>query len=206
MILRFALRLGVAAAAAVLAANMASAQPPANPPATPATPPAAATPETKPADPKMDPMGQEMMLKAKPMIYVKGAGTWDKANDTITAALKKLKAYADKEGLAADGSVMTIFTATDDMGFQFDAAMPLAAMPKAPPSGDIFAGQTPEGRALKFIHRGSYDAMDNTYEAITNYLDDHKLEAKDLFVEQYVTDPLATKEDDLVVNILVLVK
>jgi effector-binding domain-containing protein len=206
MMLRFALRIGVAAAATCLAVTVAVAQPPANPlPSAP--PPAAATPETKPTDaPQLDPMGQEMALKAKPMIYVKGTGTWDKAYDTITAAMKKLKTYADKEGLTADGSVMTIFTATDDLGFQFNAAMPLAAPPKTPPSGDVFAGQTPEGRALKFVHRGSYDAMDNTYEAITNYLDDRKLEAKDLFVEQYVTDPLTTKEDDLVVNILVLVK
>ena len=40
-------------------------------------------------------------------------------------------------------------------------------------------GQSPEGKALKFVHRGSYDNMDNTYEAITNHLDDKKLEAKD---------------------------
>jgi len=31
--------------------------------------------------------------------------------------------------------------------------------------------------------------MDNTYEAITNYLDDKKLEAKDTFYRGYITDP-----------------
>ena len=48
--------------------------------------------------------------------------------------------------------------------------------------------------------------MDNTYEAITNYLDEKRLEAKDMFIEQYVTDPLATDEDHLVVNVLVMIK
>ena len=43
--------------------------------------------------------------------------------------------------------------------------------------------------------------MDNTYEAITNYLDEKRLEAKDMFIEQYVTDPLTTNEDNLVVNV-----
>ena len=69
-------------------------------------------------------------------------------------------------------------------------------------SGEIAVGTSPEGHALKFVHRGSYDGLDNTYEAITNYLDDHKrLEAKDMFIEQYVTDPLTTNEDHLVVNV-----
>ena len=31
--------------------------------------------------------------------------------------------------------------------------------------------------------------MDNTYEAITNHLDEKKLEAKDTFIEEYITDP-----------------
>jgi effector-binding domain-containing protein len=48
--------------------------------------------------------------------------------------------------------------------------------------------------------------LDNTYEAITNYLDGRRMEAKDLFIEQYVTDPLSTDEDHLIVNVLVLVK
>ncbi len=53
-------------------------------------------------------------------------------------------------------------------------------------------GKSPDGKALKFVHRGSYDNMDNTYEAITNHLDDKKLEAKDTFIEEYITDPLKT--------------
>ena len=48
--------------------------------------------------------------------------------------------------------------------------------------------------------------LDNTYEAITNYLDERRLEAKDMFIEQYVTDPLSANEEHLVVNVLVLVK
>jgi hypothetical protein len=35
---------------------------------------------------------------------------------------------------------MTIFTATDDTGFQFEAAIPIAEPPKNPPHGDIGVG------------------------------------------------------------------
>ena len=48
--------------------------------------------------------------------------------------------------------------------------------------------------------------MDSTYEAITNYLDDKGLEAKDLFIEEYATDPVTDQPDKLVVNVFVPIK
>ena len=67
-------------------------------------------------------------------------------------------------------------------------------------------GQSPEGKSLKFVHRGSYDNMEDLYEAISNHLDEKKLENKDLFVEEYMTDPLKTAEDKLVIAIYALLK
>ena len=212
MFVRSGLCIGMAAAAIALAgpqpswaqksepAPPASTTKPSAAPAAPAAPAPAAT-----AQPG-DPFGEDTTLSAKPIVYVKGTGTWDNAFETIIASLKTLKAYIDKEGLRADGQPMTIFTSTDDNGFQFEAAIPVAEPPKNPPHGDVAVGTSPEGHALKFVHRGSYDGLDNTYEAITNYLDERRLEAKDMFIEQYVTDPLSTNEEHLVVNVLVLVK
>jgi effector-binding domain-containing protein len=153
-----------------------------------------------------DPFGQNTSLTAKTVITVKGSGTWDKAFETITGAFKKIDAYLDKEGIKASGLPMTIFTATDDTGFEFQAEIPIAEAPKNPPHGDLSVGQSPEGTALKFVHRGSYDDLDNTYEAITNYLDDKKLEAKDMFIEEYVTDPVKAEAGKLVINVYVLIK
>jgi effector-binding domain-containing protein len=175
-------------------------------PATPAAPAAPATPAPGGKPETGDPFGEDTMLTAKPIVYAKGTGTWDNAFETITKSLKAVKAYVDKEGLKADGQPMTLFTSTDDAGFSYEAAIPLAEPPKNPPHGDIAVGASPEGRALKFVHRGSYDGLDNTYEAITNYLDERRLEAKDMFIEQYVTDPLSSNEDHLVVNVYVMVK
>jgi len=186
-----------------------TAAPPATTPPV-STPPAAAqpapdAPQAAPAQPG-DAFGQDTALTAKTIIYVKGSGTWDKAFDTITGSFKKVKAYLDKEGLKADGLPMTIFTATDDTGFDYEAAIPIAEAPKNPPHGDLNLGQSPEGQALKFVHRGSYGDLDNTYEAITNYLDDKRMEAKDMFIEEYVTDPITADVKNLVVNVYVLIK
>jgi effector-binding domain-containing protein len=165
----------------------------------------AAPPDAVPAQPG-DAFGEDAALTAKTIIYVKGSGTWDKAFETITGSFKKIKAYLDKEGLKQDGLAMTIFTATDDNGFEYQAAVPITEAPKNPPHGDIAMGQSPQGQALKFVHRGSYEDLDNTYEAITNYLDDKRMEAKDMFIEEYVTDPVSADPKKLVVNVYVLIK
>ena len=208
MFLRLAVAATLAAAifAAAAAQQPARAESPAQaPPAAPAKPDAAQPAPAAPAQ-ASDPSGEDATLTAKPIVYIKGTGTWDNAFETITNSFKTLKTYITKEGLKVDGQAMTIFTATDDTGFQFQAAIPVADPPKTPPKGEIAVGTSPEGHALKFVHRGSYDGLDNTYEAITNYLDDHKLEAKDMFIEQYLTDPLTANEDHLVVNVYVLIK
>lgn|SRR5271169_460445 len=183
------------------------AQTPPAPAATPAAPAAPAQGSTQgQSNQTGDVFGQNTALTAKTIIYVKGSGSWDKAFDTITTAFKKIDAYLDKEGIKASGLPMTIFTSTDDTGFEYEAAIPIAEAPKNPPHGDMFVGQSPEGTALKFVHRGSYDDLDNTYEAITNYLDDKKLEAKDMFIEEYVTDPVKSEAGKLVVNVYVMIK
>jgi effector-binding domain-containing protein len=197
MNLRFAL--GVAGIAVATTLALAALQP-----AWAQTPPVAAPPAA--VTPSAEPFGEDTTLTAKPIVYVKGNGTWDNAFATIAGAFKKLRAYTDKEGLKSDGMPMTIFTATDDTGFQYQAAVPLTEPPKNPPHGDIAAGLSPEGHALKFVHHGSYDDLDNTYEAITNYLDEKRLEAKDLFIEEYVTDPITADPKKLTINVYVLLK
>jgi effector-binding domain-containing protein len=222
MSFRFALHAGMAGAALAISIVLAAPEPllaqtlvqtPAPTPpaaATPAVPVAPATaaepaPQATPGQPG-DAFGEDTALTAKTIVYVKGTGTWDKAFETITTSFKKIEVYLDKEGIKPDGLSMTIFTATDDTGFDYEAAVPIAEAPKNPSHGDILIGQSPAGPALKFVHRGSYDDLDNTYEAITNYLDDKRLEAKDMFIEEYVTDPVTADVNKLVVNVYVLIK
>jgi effector-binding domain-containing protein len=204
---RATLTLAAIALIAILSAATSFAQSSQSPaPSPPAAAPAAPAQGTDSTNPNGDPFGQNLTLAGKTVVYVKGTGTWDKAFETITGAFKKIDAYLDKEGIKANGLPMTIFTATDDTGFDFQAAVPIAEAPKNPPRGDMAVGQSPEGTALKFVHRGSYDDLDNTYEAITNFLDDKKLEANDMFIEEYVTDPVKAEPGKLVINVYVLIK
>ena len=200
----------LAALLLALATGLAAAQPapPADKPAEqmpPAPPPPGAEPSPSPLKPG-DAFGLEVMLPERTMVYLKGHTNGDTAFDTLVESFKTLHAFMDKEGIAANGPAMTIYTQTDETGFQFEAAYPIAQTPANPPKGDIAVGPAPSGKALKFVHRGSYDAMDTTYEAITNYLDDHQLDAKDLFIEEYTTDPATSNQDKLVIDVFVPIK
>ena len=175
----------------------------------PATPPPAAEAPAPPAAPApvqtADPFGDEITLTAKTAVVLKGSAKWDSAFETLTDSFKKIVSLLDKQGIKPSGNSMIVYTSTDDDGFTYLAEIPVDQEPKNLPK-DISIGKTPDGKALKFVHRGSYDNMDNTYEAITNHLDDKKLEAKDTFIEEYITDPLKTAEDKLVINVYVPLK
>jgi effector-binding domain-containing protein len=171
----------------------------------PATPPAAEAPAAPAPVQTADPFGDEITLTPKTAVVLKGSASWDSAFETLTDSFKKIASLLDKQGIKPSGNSMIVYTSTDDNGFTYLAEIPVDQEPKNLPK-DVSMGKTPDGKALKFVHRGSYDNMDNTYEAITNHLDDKKLEAKDTFIEEYITDPLKTAEDKLVINVYVPLK
>lgn len=150
--------------------------------------------------------GLEVTLPEKTIVFLAGDGKWDTAFDTLVDAFKTVYAFMEKQGLQPAGEPMMIYTGADDSGFSFQAAVPIGAAPDNPPKGDIAVGPAPAGKAYKFVHRGSYDGMENTYEAITNFFDEKNIESKDMFIEEYLTDPRSTPEGDLVINVLVPVK
>ena len=207
--------------AAALAQSPTPVPPAATAPATPAAPapapsasptpapPAAATQATPSPSPApvqtADPFGEEITLAQKTVLVMKGTANWDTAFDTLIESFKSLSALLDKQGIKPSGNSMIVYTSTDDTGFTYLAEIPVDQDPKNLTKA-MSMGKAPDGKALKFVHRGSYDNMDNTYEAITNHLDDKKLEAKDTFIEEYITDPLKTAEDKLVINVYVPLK
>jgi effector-binding domain-containing protein len=151
----------------------------------------------------IDPYGQEITLPVKTIVYASGAGTWDKAFDSLVESFKAVRAYLDKAGIQPAGSAMTIYTSIDDTGFNFQAAIPVAEPPKTPPPADLAVGTSPAGKALKFVHRGSFESTVTTYDDISHFLEEKQLDSKDLLIEEYATDLLTTPEDKLVINIFV---
>lgn len=190
-------------------------------PSTPAAPaPAAPAPSagappaaTAPTPPAAGPADEgstviTMEIKPRPALILAGSGDWENGFKSITEALAKVRAAATKAGLAATGHPVAAFIDTDDNGFKFEAMLPVDKVPdgKTDFGGGVKAGMTPGGKALKFQHRGAYEDIDTTYEAITAYLDEKNLEAQNVFVEEYLNEPKGADDSSAEVDIYVLIK
>ena len=178
-------------------------------PAPAATPPAAPQPTAPAADnPEDTSSAIPVELKPRPTLALSGSAEWDDGLTAITASLDKLKAEMGRVGLQPGGRPMTVFVETDDKGFRYEAMIPLVAQPDpAPALGEGFRiASSPAGKTMKFEHRGSYEEIDTTYEAITAYLDEKGLEAQNLFIEEYLNAPRGPDDEDLQVDIYVFLK
>ena len=197
---------------------------------TPATPPASPTPATPPVTaqpapaapsspgaqsagvetlvpPSRDPsMPDKVELASKPAALLRGASTWDDGYDKLTGAFAKLSEAMAAHGIHVTGKPVAVFLGTDDLGFRFEAQLPIDRAPAERPSAlaaDIRFGLTPGGTAWRFIHRAPYEDIDSTYEAITAYLDQRGIDAKEAFIEEYVTLGQGPADDGLEINIFV---
>lgn len=194
-------------------APVSGAAPPAAAPAVPAVPaPSTAAPQSPgPGGPDEDQTpsdAQSIDLPAQPVLMLSGKADWDDGFQTLMDAFSKIRAEMTKAGLTAAGRPLTVFLDTDDQSFTYNAMIPVAgAQPGQTQLGNgVTFGMSPAGKTLKFQHQGAYDDIDATYEAITAYLDEKGIEAKNLFVEQYLNDVSGSDDPDLQVDIYVFLK
>jgi effector-binding domain-containing protein len=183
----------------------------------PAEPPKAEAPNNAPAAapdsaaapaPAEESAIQTADIASRVVLETHGSASWEEGYGKIWEALAKLRASAEKAGLKVEGRPLAAFTETDDAGFKFDALLPVDAKPDAKPAlgADVALAQSPSGKALKFQHRGAYDDIDTTYDAITAYLDEKGLEARNLFVEEYLSDSKDSSDVAQEVDIFVFLK
>ena len=162
-----------------------------------------------PADSSTDVASPSIVeMRARPTVALAGSAEWDEGMRTLADAMEKLRVEMAKAGLEPAGKPFAVFVETDDKGFRFEAMVPLAALPEPAPSlsNGLRIATSPTGKTMKFEHRGSYDEIDTTYEAITAYLDEKGLEAQNLFLEEYLSLPKTSDEDGAQVDIYVFLK
>jgi effector-binding domain-containing protein len=172
-------------------------------------PDAEATPAPTPtAAPEGAATGQPLDLTSKPAAYFEGKASRDEVFSAIMGSIAMVRNELDKAGIKAAGHPIAVFLEADDTGFTYRAEVPIDAIPegKTQLSEIVKFGQTPAGKAMKFEHRGAYDDIDATYEAITAYLDEKGIDAQEVFVEEYLNDIKTSDDPNLQVDIFVLLK
>jgi len=151
---------------------------------------------------------QTVELTARPALTLKGEAPLDDAQKAIAEALGKLNAAVAKAGVTPSGKPIAVFSETSDKAIRFEAMLPLEKAPegKGGLEGGVEVGATPAGKALKFEHRGPYEDIESTYEAITAFLDEKGLDTKDRFIEEYVSDLADSEDEEGEVDIYIFVK
>jgi effector-binding domain-containing protein len=147
-------------------------------------------------------------VPSRPAAVTQGQVAWADGYPALLAAFAKLAKALEANGLKPAGKPLAVLVAITDDGFSFQAMVPLDAAPagKDQLAPDVAIGATPAGRAYKFQHRSAYDDLDSTYEAITAFLDEKGVEAKDTIIEEYLTTPKDADDTTLEADIYVFPK
>ncbi|WP_026607779.1 GyrI-like domain-containing protein [Methylocapsa acidiphila] len=165
------------------------------------------TPNTAPGVPS-DATTVTLEVAARPVAFVAGDSDWANGFKAIGDAIAKVETAVKTANLTPAGRPFAVFLSTDDNNFHFEAMVPIPVKPedKTELSDGVKLGDSPSGKAIKFLHRGAYDDIDSTYDLITAYLDEKGLEARNLFVEEYLTDTKESNDATLEADIYVFLK
>ncbi|HTV31890.1 MAG TPA: GyrI-like domain-containing protein [Methylocella sp.] len=183
-------------------------------PPVPEAPVASPRPGTETAPKSVPPAGVPddssavtLELTARPVAYVSANAEWANGFKSIVGEIAKVTAAIKKAGLTQTGHPFALFLTTDDKSFQFEAMVPIESKPpeKELPGG-VKIGDSPAGKAIKFLHRGAYDDIDSTYDLITAFLDEKGLDSENRFIEEYLTDTSEPDDVNLEADIYVFLK
>jgi effector-binding domain-containing protein len=76
-----------------------------------------------------------------------------------------------------------------EIGIPVSAPVPNLRTPDEAEPGELFASELPGGQAAITIHRGSYDGLSGTYEALSQWIKEQGRQEGPAPWESYVDDP-----------------
>lgn len=142
-------------------------------------------------------------VEARPWIYVRYRTSMnsDEIGRLVGEAFQKLGQFIGQHGIAPAGPPLSVYYDYANDGMTMDVGFPVGPEGIAKASGDIMAGETPSGAAMKVIHKGPYDKLRDTYAEIERRFEDEGIPMSAKSWEVYVSDPDSTPPDDLLTEI-----
>jgi len=147
----------------------------------------------------------QLDVAAQDILFVTTSSSQDPADiaSAIAVAYAEISEFMSAEGIYMAGQPMAITRAWEGGSYQFDAAIPVDLIP-ASLSGNIQAGLSPSGPAVRAIHHGAFDQMMPTYEKLAAYMSAHGLNHGSVSWEHYITDPANTGIKDMITHIYIM--
>lgn len=119
---------------------------------------------------------------------------------TLASAYQEITAFMAANNIELAAQPMAITRAWSENGYAFDAAIPVV-MKEVTLTGNVQAGKSPRGPAVRVIHRGPYDRMLPAYEKLSAYMTANGLREGPVSWEHYISDPGKTPGDELITYI-----
>lgn len=147
----------------------------------------------------------EVEVAARPVIFVTGVTTWDKAEEKLGGVFVTLAEAVKKLGVQQSGPPLVEYIESDSDDVGFRAMVPIEVAPKGKLPKGVKVGKSTGGKALKFRHAGPLDDLEEVYGRIDDELTKRNLDTRTI-VEEYDPDALASPEDRVVMDIYVFPK
>jgi effector-binding domain-containing protein len=150
---------------------------------------------------------ETVQTKSQPMIFVRRKSTMapEAISKAMAEAFGALGAFIGQNHVAVAGPPLTIYRDYTEAGMTMDVGFPVGdASVKA--AGEIQVGETPSGKALKAVHRGPYDRLHETYDALGKEMQETGIPTPTYSWEVYLNEPGTTADADLVTEIFMPVK
>ena len=150
---------------------------------------------------------ERVFVSAQNILYVTTSSSQDPADIALAmaAAYAEISAFIHASDISMDGSPMAITRAWQEGRYQFDAAIPVDFI-ATELSGNINAGLSPAGKAVRAVHHGAYDQMMPTYEKLAAYMSAHGLSRGTVSWEHYISDPGTTGQQDMLTYIYIMLE
>ncbi len=147
----------------------------------------------------------QLDVTAQDILYVTTRSSQDPDDiaATIAVAYAEISDFMQAENIHMTGQPMAVTRAWEEGGYEFDAAIPVDLIPTRL-SGNIKAGSSPSGPAVRAVHRGAFDQMMPTYEKLAAYMSAHGLKHGGVSWEHYITDPATTDPADMTTHVYIM--
>lgn len=145
--------------------------------------------------------------QAQPWVYLSYKTSMDSTEigRIMGEAFQKLGQFIGMNQIEVAGPALSVYRDYTDDGMTVDIGFPVAAAALGKATGEIKAGQTPSGKAIKVVHKGAYDRLRDTYGEIEEHFKAEDIPMSPIAWEVYLNDPNSTPEEDLITEIFMQV-
>jgi effector-binding domain-containing protein len=123
----------------------------------------------------------------------------------LAAAYREITTFMADNEIEMAAQPMAITRIRANQGYDVEAAIPVLTK-DVEPSGRVMKGQSPAGRALRVVHRGSYDSMAPDYDKLAAFMAAHDLAEGSVSWEHYISNPAETPGEELITHIYFLLE